>query len=215
VSSELLTFEDAAGILKSGGVLLMGTDTLPGFHCRADLPEAVVRIIALKGRPAEKSLLLVAGSMDQVALVAGTLDSRQEAFCRCCWPGPFSLILPAGGNLAPEVPGPDATVAVRVPDLPSLCDLVLVVGFPLVSTSANHSGEPPLESLEAAHHAFGKQIDGVWQPIEKETDMQENVGAGPSALIDLTVWPFRQLRSGPRNPPALGGGSLDGGSRGV
>jgi tRNA A37 threonylcarbamoyladenosine synthetase subunit TsaC/SUA5/YrdC len=50
VSAELLSFEDAVGILKSGGVLLMGTDTLPGFHCRADLSESVARILALKGR---------------------------------------------------------------------------------------------------------------------------------------------------------------------
>ena len=47
VPGEQLAFEDAVGILKTGGLLLMGTDTLPGFHCRADLPEAVDRILAL------------------------------------------------------------------------------------------------------------------------------------------------------------------------
>ena len=204
MTGEMLTFPDAARILKSGGVLLMGTDTLPGFHCRADLPAAVGRILALKGRPAGKSLLVVAGSVDQVDLVAGALDLRQETFCRRCWPGPFSLILPAGGNLAPAVVGPGGTVAVRVPDLPSLCDLVLAVGFPVVSTSANLSGEPPPKELETARHAFRKKIDGIWQPLENKFDMDVETKTVPSALIDLTVWPFRQLRPGPRKPPAAG-----------
>jgi L-threonylcarbamoyladenylate synthase len=201
VSAELLSFEDAVGILKSGGVLLMGTDTLPGFHCRADLSESVARILALKGRPEGKSLLVVAGSMDQVGLVAGTLDSRQDAFCRRCWPGPFSLILPGGRNLAPEVPATNGTVAVRVPDLSSLCDLVMAVGFPLVSTSANLSGATPYEILGDADSVFREQVDGIWQPFENKQNNNDELRLRPSALIDLTVWPFEQLRSGPQNPP--------------
>lgn len=204
MTGELLTFKDAVGILKSGGVLLMGTDTLPGFHCRADVPDAVARVVSLKGRPKGKSLLVIAGSMEQVTQVTDKLDDRQAAFCRRCWPGPFSLILPAGGNLAPEVPAPIGTVAVRVPDLPSLCDLVLAVGFPVVSTSANLSGGRPLESLQAAHEAFMDQIDGAWQPGAVEIDTDAHIDVGPSALIDLTVWPFQQLRAGPRNPPPAG-----------
>lgn len=202
MSVELLNFEDAVGILKSGGVLLMGTDTLPGFHCRADLPESVARIFALKGRPEGKSLLVVAGSVEQVGLVAGTLDSRQQDFCRRCWPGPFSLILPSGENLSAEVPSLDGTVAVRVPDLPSLCDLVMAVGFPLVSTSANLTGQVAYKTLEDAGLAFSNQVDGSWQPEENKQNIDAKVSAQPSALIDLTVWPFLQLRSGPLNPPS-------------
>ncbi len=204
MTGELLNSKDAAAILKSGGVLLMGTDTLPGFHCRADLPDAVDRVVALKGRPTGKSLLVIAGSMDQVGLVTDKLDERQETYCRRCWPGPFSLILPAGGDLAPEVPAQAGTVAVRVPDLPSLCDLVLAVGFPLVSTSANLSGGRPFSSLDAAHQTFRSQVDGVWQPIEIKSDDENMIEILPSALIDVTVWPFQQLRSGSRNPPPAG-----------
>ena len=57
--------ENAVRILESGGILLMETDTLPGFHCRADLPEAVERIAALKGRDGGKPLLVLAGSDEQ------------------------------------------------------------------------------------------------------------------------------------------------------
>ena len=91
----LLTSEDAVGILETGGVLLMGTDTLPGFHCRADRAEAVDRILELKGREPGKSLLVLAGSAAQAELVTGALDQLQFDYCNRCWPGPFSLILPA------------------------------------------------------------------------------------------------------------------------
>jgi L-threonylcarbamoyladenylate synthase len=194
VADRLLAFEDAVGLLKSGGVLLLGTDTLPGFHCRADLPESIARIQALKGRQSGKSMLVLAGSADQAGLVTGTLDERQTAFCRSCWPGPFSLILPATEGV---------TVAVRVPALESLCSLVLAVGFPLVSTSANLSGNSPYPDFEAALAGFSSQVDGAWNPRESRVEGAGSMLSGPSALIDVTTWPPVQLRQGPMDPPPL------------
>jgi L-threonylcarbamoyladenylate synthase len=212
VSGGLLAFDTAAGLLKSGGVLLLATDTLPGFHCRADLPDPVARILALKGRRAETPLLVLAGSAEQAALVTGPLDDRQSAYCRRCWPGPFSLILPAGGELSPSVNAGGETVAVRVPGVESLRSLVLSVGFPLVSTSANRSGDSPCTDLEAARAAFEDVVDGVWKPRELLSAAADSGRIGPSALIDVTTWPPVQLRQGPRNSPPVGPGHLDEGS---
>ena len=194
MADRLLTFNAAVGLLKSGGVLLLGTDTLPGFHCRADLPESMARIQALKGRESRKSMLVLAGSAEQAGLVTGALEDRQAAYCRRCWPGPFSLILPAADG---------ETVAVRVPALESLCSLVLAVGFPLVSTSANLSGERPCVDLEDAWAAFAAQVDGAWNPRESFGEGAGAKPSGPSALIDVTTWPPVQLRQGPLNPPPL------------
>lgn len=212
MSGGQMTFDDAVGLLKSGGVLLLGTDTLPGFHCRADLPDPVTRILALKGRRTGKSLLVVAGSAEQAALVTGALDDRQSAYCRRCWPGPFSLILPAGGELSTAVNAGHETVAVRVPVLASLRSLVLAVGFPLVSTSANRSGDSPCNDFGVALAAFGSLVDGAWEPRESLYGVVGSGAAGPSALIDLTTWPPVQLRQGPRNPPSAESGHLDEGS---
>ena len=203
MAREFLAFDDAAELLKSGGVLILGTDTLPGFHCRADLSDPVTRILGLKGRQADKSLLVLAGSVAQASQVTGSLDGRQSDFCRRCWPGPFSLILPSGGDLSPLVVAQDRTVAVRVPALESLRSLILAVGFPLVSTSVNRSGDTPLVDLETALSVFGDRVDGCLRPARSSKDHPASDQGRPSALIDLTVWPPVQLRPGPLNPPRV------------
>jgi L-threonylcarbamoyladenylate synthase len=197
VAGKFLANEDAAGLLKSGGVLILGTDTLPGFHCRADQSDPVRRIMELKGREPKKSLLVLAGSLAQASLVTGALDDRQTACCERCWPGPFSLILPSGGKLSRSVNAAGGTVAVRVPAPDSLRSLILAVGFPLVSTSVNVSGEAAVSDMKAAQKAFGAKVDGYWRPSETSGGASFEHSVKPSALIDLTIWPPVQLRSGP------------------
>ncbi len=200
-----LTADRAAAVLQDGGVLLLATDTLPGLHARADSPEALARIAAAKGRPDGKPLLVIAGSPAQALLVTGRLAGWQEELCRDCWPGPFSLILPARPGLAAAVTGPGGTVAVRVPDAPELCGLVDAVGHPVASTSANAAGEPAAADMAAAVALLGDRVDGWWTPAADEGDAPAGGPAQPSALVDATVRPPRILRPGPR--PLPGGSS--------
>ena len=215
MAGELLAFDDAVGLLESGGVLILGTDTLPGFHCRADLSDSVTRIRDLKGRETGKSLLVLAGSVAQAFQVTETLDDRQSDFCQRCWPGPFSLILPSGGDLSPSVIAPDRSIAIRVPAVESLRSLILAVGFPLVSTSVNRSGDDPIGDLETARSVFAGRVDGYWRPTESPEDSSSGGLVRPSALIDLTVWPPVQLRPGPLDVPGVEPGGLDGGTCGI
>ena len=194
-----LNCTDAARILDAGGVLLLRTDTLPGLHARADRPEAVARITALKGRGEDKALLLLASSAAAVRRVA-VLEPRQQIYADRCWPGPFSLILPAVPGLPVAVTAGGGTVAVRVPRAPLLQELLERVGVPLVSTSANRSGESPATDLAGALAIFGDEVDGACDPGH---DMVEP--AVPSALVDLTAWPPRILREGPEAAPGVAG----------
>jgi len=195
VTRRIQSLEVAAGILESGGVLVLGTDTLPGLHCRADRPEAVARIFALKGRPPERALLLLAGSREQAGLATSMLDPFQARCCTRCWPGPFSLVLPAGTALPSVVTAGGTTVAVRVPRRPELQALAEGAGFPLVSTSANLTGQAPTADPAGAAELFGDQIDGWWSGSERG-------GGQPSALVDLTRRPPAVLREGPEPWPA-------------
>jgi len=200
-----LNDRDAVRILESGGVLLMPTDTLPGLHARADRPEAVARVAELKGRSGGKPLLVLAASPAAAETVTGPLVPRQLAYARRCWPGPFSLIMPAAPGLDSLVTAGGATVAVRVPNRPDLVALLEAAGYPLVSTSANRAGEEPARSVAEAASRFGDGVDGVWGP----TGDGEMAAGQPSALVDLTVWPPRLVRPGPIPPPDAECGDLD------
>ena len=184
--------EDAVQCLRAGGVLLLATDTLPGLHCCADDEAAVQRIIGIKGRAAGKSMLVLAGSVSQAQQVTAPWSEAMGQACRECWPGPFSLILPNGKGAQVVVMPHQETLAVRVPDVPSLQQLILAVGCPLVSTSANRAGDAPMVNLEAAAQEFGAEIDGFWAG----GDCPE-AAAQASALVDLTSLPFQILRPGP------------------
>jgi len=199
VPVSFLNQEQAAEHLRSGGVLVLGTDTLPGFHCRFDSDQGLERIVGLKGRSPDKPLLVLAADWQQARLVMGPISSQQEEFCHRCWPGPFSLILPACETLSPVLTAGTGTVAIRVPDFPELTDFLGDVGRPLVSTSVNREGEAPALNMETA-------IGGDW-PVDGSFAVDRADGAGksdqtvPSALVDMLTWPPRVLRPGPRELP--------------
>lgn len=194
MSAPALDTAAAAAALAAGRVLLLATDTICGLHARADRPEALARVLALKGRAPEQPLLLLAASLDQARGLCAPLTAAQAAHCAAAWPGPFTFLLPARPDLPAAVcDAARATVAVRVPGRSDLRRLVELAGAPLASTSANRTGEPALTTLPEALAAFGGGVDGWW---EGEGAASRLPGA-PSALVDLTTEPPRVLRAGP------------------
>ncbi len=198
---QFLETKDTVAALSRGGVLLLATDTLPGFHCRADHQEAVLRVAEIKGRDPGKPLLVLAGSLLQAQSICGPWSTWQKETCEACWPGPFSLILPSGSKLADRVPAGSGTVAIRIPDQEELCRLILEVGVPLVSTSLNRQGETPYLALEEALRDFGSLVDGAWYPEDQLDETGFNVQ--PSALVDLSGERPEVLREGPVVFPGL------------
>lgn len=191
----------AAAALAGGGVLLLPTDTICGLHARADAPEALARIAAIKGRPSGQPLLVLAASRGQALAMCRPLEGWQAGLLAAAWPGPFTFLLPAAGGLAAAVTDTvRGTVAVRVPGRADLRRLIELAGGALASTSANRTGEAPLVGLADAVSQLGGQVDGWW-----EGEGGEPAGAGaPSALVDLTSAPPRVLRPGPQPlPPAI------------
>ena len=187
----------AAAALAGGAVVLLPTDTIPGLHARADDPAALARLAALKGRPSPKPLVVLAGSLAQVAVVAAPVDARMQGFLARCWPGPFSVVLVARPEVTTAVTAGTGTVAVRVPALAWLRDLALAAGAPLASTSANLAGEPPAGDFAEALARFAGRVASFAGEGSAATT---GVG-GPSALVDLTTWPPRLLREGPQPLP--------------
>ena len=186
--------------LVAGEVVLMRTDTLPGLHARADDDAAVQRIMDIKGRDDAKPLLLLCSATAEALSFVSEPLPEALSYAAACWPGPFTLILPAGPDAPRAATRGQPTVALRVPAPRDLRTLIEAAGGVLVSTSVNRTGEPALHDLGAAIEFCGAAVDVVgdvtWEGAGDESS------AGASGLLDLTRWPPRVVRPGGVVPPS-------------
>ena len=165
------------------GVIAAPTETYYGLSVDPADDRAVARLSALKGRAADKSLLVVGASLEQLAdLVAMTPELRR--WLDGVWPAPLSVILPARRRLAAA----GATLAVRVPGHELLRALLERTG-PLTSSSANRSGAPPPTRPDEVAGEFGERLDLL-------LDGGATPGGLPSTLIDATGNELRVVRAG-------------------
>jgi L-threonylcarbamoyladenylate synthase len=139
---------------RSGQLVSFPTDTVPALATRPDCAEL---IFAAKGRSQAKPLILMGDSLQSLLpYIAGT-EAQLETWQRVAeqyWPGALTLVLPAS-PLVPRVMNPtDATtIGVRVPDS-KIAIAILAQTGPLATTSANRSGEPPIETISAIEEQF-------------------------------------------------------------
>ena len=135
----------AARLIQQGGIVACPTEAVYGLSCDPLNPAAVQRLLALKGRPANKGLILVAAHIEQLAPFARIEDPCTEA-ARATWPGPHTWLLPARAALPWWIGGGRDTVACRVTAHPLMAALCEAAGGALVSTSANRAGRLPARS---------------------------------------------------------------------
>jgi len=159
----LLTPIEAVDVLRRGGIVAYPTEGVWGLGCDPCDEAAVMRLLALKQRPVEKGLILIAGALAQFD---GLLDwqalpnDRAEAMF-ATWPGPHTWIVPTTGRVPHWITGAHDGVAARVSAHPQVIALCEAFGGPLVSTSANLSGAPPPKSLDAFDARLRGRIDGI------------------------------------------------------
>ena len=170
-----------AAILEGGGVVLMPTDTIYGLHGLASDATVVARIAAMKGRDADKPFVVLGASPEQLEKLGCVIPD----VLRSLWPAPLTAIVPLRTAVAASRGA--ATLAVRVPDLPWLRELVATTG-PLVSTSANRSGEPPVVEPDALARDLQTSLDSIVDGGRRE--------GKPSAIVDFSGTEPRFIREG-------------------
>jgi len=148
--------DEAVKILKAGGVILYPTDTVWGIGCDATNEEAVAKVFAIKKRSGAKSLVLLACDLDMVAYYVKEIPSIAIDLVEVN-DAPMTIVYPGAQKLAPSVVAEDGSVGIRIPCVPedermqgggAFCrELVRRLRRPLVSTSANISGEPTPEGF--------------------------------------------------------------------
>lgn len=160
VASHAKSIEQAADILRNGGLVGMPTETVYGLAANARDGKAVARIFEAKGRPSFNPLITHVNDVDAVLEIA-EMNDHARALADVFWPGPLTMILPRreDSGLSDLVTAGLPTVAVRVPSHKSARNLIKVCGFPLAAPSANKSGS--LSPTAPAHVAqsLGDAVD--------------------------------------------------------
>lgn len=149
--------DEVVRILREGGIILYPTDTVWGLGCDATCAAAVERIYRLKGSENKKSMLVLCSSADMIVRYVNKAPGIAFEVMSLAT-SPLTLILPGASGVAPNLIPEEGTLGVRVPDH-AFCQRILRgLGRPIVSTSANLSGEAPPVGL---HDVARQIVDGV------------------------------------------------------
>src|SRR6267378_1549367 len=185
---ERVLLEAAEAVLR-GGVIGFPTDTLYGLGCSLFDVSAVEMVARLKRRDPSLAVISLISDPRQTYGLATEISPVAEALVARFWPGPLSLIFKAAAIVPARVRGAGGTVALRCPN-DRLCHTLLdFIGGPVVSSSANLSGQPPAETAEDVLRIFGNQLDLV-------IDGGPRRGGIPSTLVDVSAARPRLLRRG-------------------
>jgi L-threonylcarbamoyladenylate synthase len=170
-------YKPAVEALRRGGTVLYPTDTIWGLGCDATNEAAVERVYAFKQRPPQKALIVLLSDV-------GLLDRYLVRVPDIAWDlvefaeKPLTVVYPQGKNVAPNLLGEDGSLAIRVVKDGFCRGLLQAFGKPLVSTSANLSGQPSPERFAQVPEELVKGVDYV-------LNGPENVGAPPSTIVRL------------------------------
>jgi tRNA threonylcarbamoyl adenosine modification protein (Sua5/YciO/YrdC/YwlC family) len=188
---EIALIRTAEEVLR-GGVVAFPTDTTYGLGCSLFDTDAVEMLARMKRRDRSHAFISLIPDPLQAWGLGAEVSGVAERLIERYWPGPLSLIFRASPLVPVRVLGRGGTIALRCPK-DTLCQLILErIGGPVVSSSANLSGDPPAESAAEVVAVFGNQLDLV-------LDGGPRHARPPSTLVDV---------SGPR-PRLMRRGALD------
>ncbi|OIQ93464.1 threonylcarbamoyl-AMP synthase [mine drainage metagenome] len=139
----------AAALLRAGELVAFPTETVYGLGADASNPQAVAKIFAAKGRPADHPLIVHIAGVDKLDAWAREVPDAARALAAAFWPGPLTLILKRSGLVPDAVTGGQDTVGLRVPNHPLALALLAEFGGGVAAPSANRFGR--ISPTTAAH----------------------------------------------------------------
>jgi tRNA threonylcarbamoyl adenosine modification protein (Sua5/YciO/YrdC/YwlC family) len=196
---ERTTIRRVAEVLSSGGIAVLPTDTVYGFHCIASYADSIAAILERKGRSVGSGLIVLASSMFMVEAMVRAWPGESRRLLERVWPAALTAVLPASPSLPTELRPKDA-VAIRIPALDGLRAVVRAVDGPIVSTSVNITGESPMTRIGLIQKAFPR--------LDAYISRRGRPHALPSTIVDFTgAQPLIRRRGRYRWPESRGGGT--------
>ncbi|WP_417914617.1 L-threonylcarbamoyladenylate synthase [Candidatus Electronema sp. JM] len=182
-------FQEAARLLRQGGLIAFPTETYYGLGVDPFNAEALRRLFAVKRRAADKPVLVLVADQSQVPLLAEEMPEPLRLLMKRYWPGPLTLIFPAKKNLPKLLTGGTGTVGIRQSPEPTAARLLAAFGGPITATSANRSGKEGAVTAAEVEMAFGAEIDLI-------LDGGKTPGGAGSTLVGWDGQALRCCREG-------------------
>ncbi len=188
--------EEAAVILKSGGLVAIPTETVYGLAANALDENAVHAIFEAKGRPQDNPLIVHISDREMITPLVTDIPELAQRLAEKFWPGPLTIIFNKSEKIPNATSGGLPTVAVRMPNNNAAREIIRRCGFPLAAPSANTSGKP--SPTTAAH-----VLDDMNGKIPLIIDGGECSVGVESTVICFSDGKIRILRPGGITPKEL------------
>lgn len=178
--------DEAAGVLRGGGLVAFPTETVYGLGANAADGAAVARVFQAKGRPPSHPLIVHLGGAEQLGDWAEDVPATAWLLAARFWPGPLTLVLRRGHRVPLETTGGLETVAVRVPAHPVALALLSAFGGGIAAPSANRFGSVSPTTAGHVHAELGDAVDVVLDggpcPVGVESTIVDATGEALSIL---------------------------------
>jgi L-threonylcarbamoyladenylate synthase len=181
--------KDIQSVLNSGGVIAFPTDTFYGLGADPFNPNALSKIFQVKQRPADKPLLVLIHSLDQLSDLAQEVTDNARKLMERFWPGPLTLIFKAAPGLPDALTAGTGTIGVRLPGHPFTRRLLETLNRPLTAPSANISGTGELRTTQEVTSSLEDKLDLI-------VDGGPAPGGKSSTVLDTTTNPPTLIREG-------------------
>jgi len=181
--------KDIQSVLNAGGVIAFPTDTFYGLGADPFNPNALSKIFQVKQRPADKPLLVLIHSLDQLSDLGQEVTDNARKLMERFWPGPLTLIFKAAPGLPDALTAGTGTIGVRLPGHPFTRRLLETLGRPLTAPSANISGTGELRTAQEVTSSLEDKLDLI-------VDGGPAPGGKSSTVLDTTTNPPTLLREG-------------------
>lgn len=210
--------EEAASILKSGGVVAFPTETVYGLGASIYHADAISQIFRAKGRPGDNPLIVHIHSVQQLNEVASEINDTACKLINRFFPGPLTLVVKKNSSVPTSVTAGLDTVGVRCPANPVAREFLLRCACPVAAPSANLSGRPSATSWETVFKDLNGKIDcvlrGEASSIGLESTIVDCSGRHPvllragsitfeqllTVLPEITAYGLMDKESPPKSP---------------
>ena len=181
--------DQVANSLINGEIIAFKTDTIFGLSCIATNKEACKKLVAIKNRE-NKPLIILLQNKNELKKYVKNICSNAQKIINKFWPGPLTIIFESNYPFCDEITCKKPTIAIRVPNHTFTQNLLKKVGVPIVSTSANLSNKPALNTIEEIYNCFSGKLSYI---VKEDEISQENAS---STIISFENNSVKILREG-------------------